>query len=73
VKSIKERGIKAYPELLPPGKREHHNINDLDVIEECVGLRTTRKGGVRVETTSLGALNHGQLERIEPGSYLYQR
>ncbi|KAJ7098327.1 FAD dependent oxidoreductase [Mycena epipterygia] len=53
VKSIKERGIHAYPELLPPGKREKRDINDLDVVEECVGLRTTRKGGVRIETTSL--------------------
>ncbi|KAJ6532677.1 D-amino-acid oxidase [Mycena vulgaris] len=53
VKAIKERGIKAYPELLPPGKRENPNIDDLDVVEECVGLRTTRKGGIRLETTSL--------------------
>ncbi|KAJ7138432.1 hypothetical protein C8R43DRAFT_1019067 [Mycena crocata] len=53
VKSIKERGIHAYPELLPLDKRELRDINDLDVIEECVGLRTTRKGGIRLETTKL--------------------
>ncbi|KAJ6616427.1 D-amino-acid oxidase [Mycena sp. CBHHK59/15] len=53
VKLIKERGIDAYPELLPPDKRERRDMNDLDVIEECVGLRPTRKGGVRVETASL--------------------
>ncbi|KAJ7753957.1 D-amino-acid oxidase [Mycena maculata] len=53
VKSIKERGISVYPELLPPGKRENQNINDLDVVEECVGLRTTRKGGLRLEATLL--------------------
>ncbi|KAJ6572024.1 FAD dependent oxidoreductase [Mycena capillaripes] len=53
VKLIKERGIEAYPELLPPNKRETRNIADLDVVEECVGLRPTRKGGVRLETTSL--------------------
>ncbi|KAJ7484478.1 D-amino-acid oxidase [Mycena latifolia] len=53
VKSMKERGIYIYPELLPEGKRENPNIDDLDVVEECVGLRTTRKGGVRLETTSL--------------------
>ncbi|KAJ7698692.1 D-amino-acid oxidase [Mycena rosella] len=53
VKSIKERGIHAYPELLPPNKRENPDINDLDVVEECVGLRTTRKGGIRLETTSI--------------------
>ncbi|KAJ7484457.1 D-amino-acid oxidase [Mycena latifolia] len=53
VKLIKERGIAAYPELLPPDKREARNVDDLDVVEECVGLRPTRKGGVRLETTSL--------------------
>ncbi|KAJ7834514.1 D-amino-acid oxidase [Mycena leptocephala] len=53
VKLIKERGIVAYPELLPPNKRENPNIEDLDVVEECVGLRPTRKGGVRLEVTSL--------------------
>ncbi|KAJ7698674.1 hypothetical protein B0H17DRAFT_325581 [Mycena rosella] len=53
VKLIKERGIEAYPELLPPNKREMRNIDDLDVVEECVGLRPTRRGGVRLEITSL--------------------
>ncbi|KAJ7484471.1 D-amino-acid oxidase [Mycena latifolia] len=53
VKSMKERGIFICPELLPEGKRDNPNIDDLDVVEECVGLRTTRKGGVRLETTSL--------------------
>ncbi|KAJ7098334.1 D-amino-acid oxidase [Mycena epipterygia] len=53
VKLIKERGIEAYPELLPPNKRELRNIKDLDVVEECVGLRPTRNGGVRLEITSL--------------------
>ncbi|KAJ6469503.1 hypothetical protein C8R45DRAFT_1218600 [Mycena sanguinolenta] len=56
---IKERGIAAYPELLPPDKREARNIADLDVIEECVGLRPTRKGGVRLEVTSLNV--HGKI------------
>ncbi|KAJ7463840.1 FAD dependent oxidoreductase [Mycena galericulata] len=53
VQLIKERGIEAYPELLPLAKRELRNIEDLDVVEECVGLRPTRKGGVRLEVTSL--------------------
>jgi hypothetical protein len=57
VKLIKERGIAAYPELLPPDKREARNIADLDVVEECVGLRPTRKGGVRLEVTSLSKFN----------------
>ncbi|CAK5272829.1 unnamed protein product [Mycena citricolor] len=53
VKLIKERGIYAHPELLPEEKRANGSIDDLDVIEECVGLRTSRVGGVRVEMTSL--------------------
>ncbi|KAJ7512534.1 FAD dependent oxidoreductase [Mycena galericulata] len=53
VRQIKERGIEAYPELLPLAKRELRNIEDLDVVEECVGLRPARKGGVRLEVTSL--------------------
>ncbi|KAJ7731139.1 D-amino-acid oxidase [Mycena maculata] len=53
IRFIKERGIEAYPELLPLSKREMRNIEDLDVVEECVGLRPTRKGGVRAEVTSL--------------------
>ncbi|KAJ7033167.1 D-amino-acid oxidase [Mycena alexandri] len=57
VKLIKERGIHAYPELLPPGRRENRDINDLEVIEECVGLRPTRKGGVRLEVSSLTVAN----------------
>ncbi|KAJ7255380.1 D-aspartate oxidase [Mycena rebaudengoi] len=53
VKEIKELGIKACPELLPADKRDKRDINDLEVIEECVGLRPTRKGGLRLETTTL--------------------
>ncbi|KAJ7922678.1 D-aspartate oxidase, partial [Mycena leptocephala] len=53
VKLIKERGIRAFPELLPEDKRAARNIEDLDVIEECVGLRPTRKGGVRLEAETL--------------------
>ncbi|KAJ7248131.1 hypothetical protein B0H12DRAFT_1020340, partial [Mycena haematopus] len=52
-KAIKERGVRIYPELLPPGKRDNRDINDLDVVAECVGLRTSRKSGVRLETTVL--------------------
>ncbi|KAF8178101.1 hypothetical protein K438DRAFT_1277948 [Mycena galopus ATCC 62051] len=54
-KSIRERGVRIYPELLPPGKREARDINDLDVIAACVGLRTSRKSGVRLETSFLEA------------------
>ncbi|KAJ7080129.1 hypothetical protein C8R44DRAFT_895513 [Mycena epipterygia] len=53
VKLMKERGIAVCRELLPPSRRTNGGIDDLDVIEECVGLRPTREGGVRVETTWL--------------------
>ncbi|KAF8178094.1 hypothetical protein K438DRAFT_1277718 [Mycena galopus ATCC 62051] len=54
-KSIKERGVHIYSELLPPGKREARDISDLDIIAECVGLRPSRKSDVRLETTFLEA------------------
>ncbi|KAF8176439.1 DAO-domain-containing protein, partial [Mycena galopus ATCC 62051] len=53
VKLIKERGIEAFPQLLPPAKRGLKDIEDLEVREECVGLRPTRHGGVRIELGSL--------------------
>ncbi|KAJ7138423.1 D-amino-acid oxidase [Mycena crocata] len=53
VKLIKERAIEAYPELLPANKRKRGSIDDLDVLEECVGLRPTRNGGLRQEVSSL--------------------
>ncbi|KAJ7779593.1 hypothetical protein B0H16DRAFT_1499319 [Mycena metata] len=53
VKLMKEHGIAVCRELLPPSKRAHGGIDDLDVIEECVGLRPTRRGGVRVQTSWL--------------------
>jgi hypothetical protein len=57
VKLMKERGIAVYRDLLPLSKRANGGINDLDVLEECVGLRPSRKDGVRVETGWLGALS----------------
>ncbi|KAJ7851472.1 hypothetical protein B0H13DRAFT_2674167 [Mycena leptocephala] len=53
VKLMKEHGTAVCRELLPPSKRADGGIDDLDVIEECVGLRPTRRGGVRVETSWL--------------------
>ncbi|KAF7333591.1 D-amino-acid oxidase [Mycena sanguinolenta] len=50
VQLIKQRCIQAFPELLPSG------TNDLEVIEECVGFRPTRKGGVRLEIGSLAGV-----------------
>ncbi|KAL8278030.1 hypothetical protein RQP46_009490 [Phenoliferia psychrophenolica] len=48
-KLIKERGIALCPELLPVDKRAAMRIEDLDVVEDAVGLRPTRTGGIRIE------------------------
>jgi len=53
-KLIKERGIALCPELLPPDKRQAMRIEDLDVVEEAVGLRPTRTGGIRIELAEMG-------------------
>ncbi|KAK4702878.1 D-amino-acid oxidase, partial [Phenoliferia sp. Uapishka_3] len=52
-KLIKERGIALCPELLPPDKRSLMRIEDLDVLEDMVGLRPTRRGGIRIEMDKL--------------------
>ncbi|BGP46120.1 hypothetical protein JCM10450v2_001960 [Rhodotorula kratochvilovae] len=49
---IKERCLVLCPELLPPEKRGG-TIDDLDVVEDAVGLRPTREGGIRLEIESL--------------------
>ncbi|KAJ7054387.1 FAD dependent oxidoreductase [Mycena amicta] len=49
VKAMKERIVSVYPELLPAGKRDARDVNDLDVVAECVGLRPARTGSVRLE------------------------
>ncbi|GAA6026989.1 hypothetical protein JCM8097_006019 [Rhodosporidiobolus ruineniae] len=51
-KRIKERCLALCPELLPPDKREGGRIEDLDVVEEAVGLRPTREKGIRLEIDS---------------------
>ncbi|KAJ7151246.1 D-amino-acid oxidase [Mycena filopes] len=56
VRLLKQRGLKVFPELLPKHKRATGGINDIDVVEECVGYRPSRKGDVRVEA---GILNFG--------------
>ncbi|KAJ7161788.1 D-amino-acid oxidase [Mycena crocata] len=55
VKTIKESTLALCPELLPPDKRTggKPDINDLDVVAECVGLRPSRHGGVRIEAEVL--------------------
>ncbi|KAJ7664669.1 hypothetical protein DFH06DRAFT_1087553 [Mycena polygramma] len=53
VKLIKERGIAVFPELLPENKRDSRKVEDLDVREECVGLRPSRRGGIRLEAENL--------------------
>ncbi|GAA5938352.1 hypothetical protein JCM3775_000870 [Rhodotorula graminis] len=52
-RQIKERCLALCPELLPPDKRGNGTSDDLDVVEDAVGLRPTREGGIRLE---LGAL-----------------
>ncbi|KAJ7051306.1 D-amino-acid oxidase, partial [Mycena amicta] len=65
VQLIKERGLQVCPELVSPEKRREKaeagvdvDTSDIEVIEECVGLRPTRKGGIRVETTILEIAGH---------------
>lgn len=51
---IKERCLALEPELLPPNKRGG-TIDDLEVVQEAVGLRPTREGGIRIEADIIGA------------------
>ncbi|BGP13922.1 hypothetical protein JCM10213_002566 [Rhodosporidiobolus nylandii] len=51
---IKQRCLALNPELLPPNKRGG-GIDDLDVVEEAVGLRPTREKGIRLEIDSIDA------------------
>ncbi|KAJ7677737.1 hypothetical protein DFH06DRAFT_559506 [Mycena polygramma] len=53
VRLLKERGIAVCPELLSENERDSRRIEDLDVREECVGLRPTRRGGIRLEAEKL--------------------
>ncbi|GAA5875455.1 hypothetical protein JCM16303_000632 [Sporobolomyces ruberrimus] len=48
-KRIKTRCLALCPDLLPPDKRSNGTIDDLEVVEEAVGLRPTREGGIRLE------------------------
>ncbi|KWU46484.1 nucleotide-binding domain-containing protein [Rhodotorula sp. JG-1b] len=49
---IKERCLALEPELLPPNKRGG-TIDDLEVVQEAVGLRPTREGGIRIEADTI--------------------
>ncbi|GAA6023697.1 hypothetical protein JCM10207_008752 [Rhodosporidiobolus poonsookiae] len=66
---IKQRCLALEPDLLPPDKRGG-TIDDLDVVEDAVGLRPTRQGGIRLEIDSTGEIpvvhNYGH------GGYGYQ-
>ncbi|GAA5900286.1 FAD-dependent oxidoreductase [Sporobolomyces salmoneus] len=59
---IKTRCLDLCRELLPPSKREKGSIDDLEVVEEAVGLRPTREGGIRLEIE--------EIEGNEPGRKL---
>ncbi|GAA5840399.1 hypothetical protein JCM5353_004392 [Sporobolomyces roseus] len=50
---IKTRCLALCPDLLPPSKRENGTIADLEVVEEAVGLRPTREGGIRLEVEEI--------------------
>lgn len=50
---IKTRCLALCPDLLPPSKRLNGTIDDLEVVEEAVGLRPTREGGIRLEIEEL--------------------
>ena len=50
---IKTRCLALCPDLLPPSKRENGTIADLEVVEEAVGLRPTREGGIRLEVAEI--------------------
>ncbi|GAA5931341.1 FAD-dependent oxidoreductase [Sporobolomyces koalae] len=52
-KRIKTRCLELCPELLPPSKRLDGTIDDLEVVEEAVGLRPTRQGGIRLEIENI--------------------
>lgn len=52
-KRIKTRCLALCPDLLPPDKRENGTIDDLEVVEEAVGLRPTREGGIRLEVEEI--------------------
>ncbi|KAJ7822297.1 hypothetical protein B0H14DRAFT_3146433 [Mycena olivaceomarginata] len=51
--TFESAGLQCTATLLPLSKRANGEINDLDVLEECVGLWPSRKDGVRVETSWL--------------------
>lgn len=57
---IKTRCLALCPELLPPLKRDNGSIDDLDVVEEAVGLRPTREGGIRLEIDEAEGPEPGQ-------------
>ncbi|GAA5888024.1 hypothetical protein JCM6882_000254 [Rhodosporidiobolus microsporus] len=51
---IKERCLALNPDLLPPNKRGG-TIDDLDIVEDAVGLRPTRQKGIRLGIDTIDA------------------
>ncbi|GEM11570.1 D-amino-acid oxidase [Rhodotorula toruloides] len=71
---IKTRCLALCPELLPPHKR-NGTTDDLTVLENAVGLRPTRHGGIRLELDSLPSRQGGRLPVVHNyghGGYGYQ-
>lgn len=73
---IKERCLALCPELLPPDKRGRGTIDDLDVVEDAVGLRPTREGGIRLEADRVRIEGEGRdvpvVHHYGHGGYGYQ-
>ncbi|GAA5868311.1 hypothetical protein JCM1840_005631 [Sporobolomyces johnsonii] len=72
---IKTRCLALNRNLLPPHKRETGTIDDLDVVEEAVGLRPTREGGIRLEVERVATNDGRELPLIHNyghGGYGYQ-
>ncbi|GAA6064553.1 hypothetical protein JCM10212_005780 [Sporobolomyces blumeae] len=73
---IKTRCLALCPDLLPPEKRNGGTIDDLDVVEEAVGLRPTREGGIRLDVEEMHDGSSGRTIRIVHhyghGGYGYQ-
>ncbi|GAA5978430.1 hypothetical protein JCM5350_001164 [Sporobolomyces pararoseus] len=73
---IKTRCLALCPELLAPSKRENGTIDDLEVVEEAVGLRPTREGGIRLEVEEVAKEGSGGKIKVVHhyghGGYGYQ-
>ncbi|GAA5841538.1 hypothetical protein JCM11251_001255 [Rhodosporidiobolus azoricus] len=70
---IKQRCLTLNPDLLPPSKRGG-TIDDLDVVEEAVGLRPTRRNGIKlgIDSTDFDGRPLQVVHNYGHGGYGYQ-